>query len=139
MVQPVILAYNPVDVIEVPITGTEVIVAGDLVKCSSSGYIYAMTSATNADSTFVGVAIDSSTTDETEVVTVATKCELEIDATSASYRVGAQVEWTSDNAVVARATTTLGWVTDQTGSAVATRIKIRLDSFLMSGKWEKNH
>ena len=136
MAQPVILAYDVKDVLRAPVTSTEVIVKGDLVKLKSTGYIYAVDAATN-DITFVGLALDSSATAETTEVAFAFKCIAEIDATSASYRVGAGLLWTSDNTVADDAgANTLCWVAKNTTSA--SRIEILVDAPKLQKKFEVN-
>ena len=136
MAQPVILAYDVKDVLRAPITSTAVITKGDLVDVTASGYIYKMDAAGD-DATFVGLALDSSATAETTEVAFAYKCIAEIDALSASYRVGAGLKYSAANSLVDDGgANTICWVAKNT--TAATRINILVDAPALQKKFEVN-
>ncbi len=133
--QPTILAYNEKDVLQAPITGTEVIVAGDLVDVTSSGYIYKM-DASGDDATFAGLALDSSATGQTARVAFVTRCLAEVDCTAMSAYLGKPLKWADSNKVNTGSTgsNVICWAADYyTGSN--TRIKVLVDAVALGKKF----
>ena len=138
MAQPVLLAfdYDPLWHGRAPVTSTEVITKGDLVDITASGYIYKMDAKTD-DATFVGAALDSSASGETDYVAFSPKCILEIDVADASYRIGNGLRYTSANTLVDDGgSNTICWAYKNTTSA--TRIPVLIDAPKLHKKFEVN-
>ena len=133
MARPVVLALgSPVDIIRMHVTSTEVIVANDFVYDGATGYAYAMSSASSA-SIFIGIALDSSASGETDDIAVAQRALVVCDCTDASYYVGAGLKYSHTNAVSDDSSAnTIAWCASNAASG-ASRLKILVDVLKLGG------
>ncbi len=134
MIQPKIRKVDDIDKIAFPVTSTQTITVGDAVFAST--YIYPCTTGTN-DSKFVGFAMDSSASGDSEDVVVATKGYVEIDVASASYRIPAGLSFSATNTLSDDGgSNTVAWVAQNTSSA--TRLLVFFNAPALQKKFEVN-
>ncbi len=125
-----------VDRVRMLVATATVLEAGDLLY-GSKGKAYAITKATH-DILFAGIAGESSLATESNDITVYIKCIIDIDVTAASYYVGAELRYTSDNALVAAGSQALAWAHENIVGSTAARIKVLVDVPLLAKKYEMN-
>jgi len=133
MARPTILALaSPVDQVRMHVTSTEVIVANDLVYDGATGYAYAMSTASSA-SVFIGIALDSSASLETDDIAVAQKALVVMDCADASYYVGAGLTYSHSMGLTDDGSeNTIAWCASNAASG-ASRVKALIDVMKLGG------
>jgi len=139
MARPVVLNLgDPCDALRFHVTSTEVIVANDFVRQGATGYAYAMSEEANA-STFIGLAIDSSASGETDDIMIAQRALVVCDCANASYYIGAGLKYSHSMGVTDDAgANTIAWVASNAASG-AVRAKIFLDVLKLGGSNSSNY
>jgi hypothetical protein len=129
MAQPVIVDGNKgQDDVLLVISNSVAIAVGDLITYESSTAI--KMAAANKDVYFAGIAIQKKVASDGQTTLLVRKNPIAwIDATSASYTIGAKVKWTSANTVVASGGsdeigTVIGLPTAGAATETCSRVKV---------------
>lgn len=136
MIQPVVLVHDPMYVLPMALgaaafVSTTLLEVGDFLS-NETGVVLMDLVTENA--TFIGISGGKTNTLMTaaDYIPVYLKCIIEVDATSATYAVGAGLKYTSKNALVADSNVdTIAWCWDY-DTATRTRIKALIDVPLLS-------
>lgn len=115
MKQPVIVRYDPLSVISLPV-GSVAVDTGDLVTLESNAIVL-MDRANVEEVLFVGIC-GGKRGRTGDMLPIYTRCIISIDVTSATYGLGNGLKYTSKNTLVADGDAdTIGWAFEDNSSS----------------------